>query len=180
MRPRVQRPIHHPWAAGPIDGDVSGLGDPISGFEVFIRKWTGERVIVRGTSRRRAEEVARSEARLRKRKVFVRNPLTGNTVVFRPDDGVSRSGDSGKRERRVRSSRPARLHMVEGAPRSGFEVFIRKWTGEEVLLYGASRPRAEEFAKLEARLQKRVVYVRDAVKGDTVAFRPDRDSQGER
>jgi hypothetical protein len=67
-----------------LDGDEGVFDDAGSSFEVFIRKWTGEQVILHGASRSRAAELARSEARLRKRKVYVRDLLSGAIIAFRP------------------------------------------------------------------------------------------------
>jgi hypothetical protein len=76
-------------AGGAPDGDDGVIDDASSIFEVFIRKWTGEQVILHGASRSRAAELASSEARLRKRQVYVRNLRSGGTIAYRPDSTIS-------------------------------------------------------------------------------------------
>ena len=60
-------------------------------FEVFVRRWTGEEVIERAGSQRVAREIARAEATLRRRKVYVRHWATGDMVTFWPDNTGTRS-----------------------------------------------------------------------------------------
>jgi hypothetical protein len=153
-----------------LDTSERVFHDGGSSFEVFIRKWTGEQVILRGASRSRAAELATSEARLRKRKVYVRDVFSGGTLAYRPDRTVSRSEDRVQRGERVKL--PARHDRDPDPWLCGFEVFVRKWAGEQVILCGVSRARAEELARSEARLRRRTVYVRDPFSGRTIAFAP--------
>jgi hypothetical protein len=67
-------------------------------FEIFVRRWVGEKVILREGNLTLAARVARREARLRRRKVYVRNRWSAVVAVFRP---------SRRRERADRSAAEA-------------------------------------------------------------------------
>ena len=57
-------------------------------FDVLVRTWTGEVVVLPSVGLRLAKNRARLEAQRQRRNVYVRNVLTGVTRTVRPDKTV--------------------------------------------------------------------------------------------